>query len=89
MRILISFILLSSLPFLSTAQDLENGQSLHAEHCVKCHGDSVYTRKDRRVTSLPKLGAQVRFCKNNIGIQWFDDEVEDVILYLNKQYYHF
>ncbi len=89
MRIFISFILLTSLPFLSTAQDLDNGQQLHSEQCVKCHGDSVYTRADRRVTSLPKLGTQVRFCKNNIGIQWFEDEVEDVIQHLNQQYYHF
>lgn len=79
--------LLFTLP--AWAADMENGQQLHAENCVRCHDSSVYTRDPRRVNSLPELGKQVRFCKDNIGLTWFDDEVDDVIYYLNQKYYHF
>jgi hypothetical protein len=38
---------------------------------------------------LAQLGRQVRFCQNAVGATWFDDEVDDVIEYLNTSYYHF
>ncbi len=71
------------------AADKDNGDELHMESCTNCHDSTVYTRGDKKVKTLPKLGAQVRFCRDNLGITWFDDQVEDVILYLNKDYYHF
>lgn len=74
---------------LSNAADVENGNLLHSESCTACHGSEMYTRANRRVQTLPQLGVQVRFCKNNLGIIWFDDEVEDVTDYLNENYYHF
>ncbi len=77
--------------YLNSAQaaDIGNGDDLHFENCTGCHDASVYTREDRRVKSLSQLGTRVRFCKDAIGLTWFDDEVDDVIEYLNKTYYHF
>lgn len=71
------------------AGDIENGDDLHFESCTGCHDSNVYTRDERKVKSLAQLGRQVRFCKDTIGVAWFDDEVEDVIEYLNATYYHF
>ncbi len=71
------------------APDLANGEKLVSQNCTRCHDDSVYTRPNRRVKSLPALGKQVRFCKDTIGITWFDDEVNDVVYFLNDRYYHF
>lgn len=71
------------------AADIENGDDLHFEHCTGCHDSEVYTRDDRKVRDLAQLGKQVRFCKNTLGVTWFDDEVDDVIAYLNASYYHF
>ncbi len=71
------------------AQDADNGKALHNDNCTRCHDSAVYTRPDKRVTTLPKLGKQVRFCKDNLGITWFDDEVNDVVTFLNNNYYHF
>ncbi len=73
----------------SYAADIENGDDLHFENCTGCHDSSTYTRENRRVQSLARLGTQVRFCKNSLGLTWFDDEVDDVIGYLNKEFYHF
>ena len=71
------------------AQALAHGQKLVEQNCTRCHGDEVYTRPDRRVKSLAALGKQVRRCKNNIGIQLFDEDVDDIIKYLNTKYYKF
>ena len=71
------------------AADIENGDELHFDNCTGCHDSSVYTRENRNVRSPERLGSQVRFCKNSLGLTWFDDEVDDVIEYLNKNYYHF
>ena len=80
-----------ALLFVTTAPaaDIENGDDLHFENCTGCHDSVVYTRDNRNVRDLAQLGKQVRFCKNAIGVAWFDDEVGDVIEYLNSTYYHF
>jgi hypothetical protein len=65
------------------------GEIAHQKHCEKCHTDQVYTRDDRRVKSISALGIQVRRCRNNIGIQWFDEDTDGVIHFLNKKYYKF
>ncbi len=82
-------IFIASLCTSVDAADVKNGDKLHADKCTKCHDSSIYTRANKRVKTLPKLGTQVRMCKNNLGITWFDDEVEDVTVFLNKNYYHF
>lgn len=78
------------------AADPEQGARLHAEHCTGCHASHVegsatdfYTRPDRKIGSLPDLRRQVRRCRDNLGLQWFDDQVEDVVAYLNRDFYHF
>ena len=82
-------LLLSALSTSLNAADIENGADLHFENCTGCHQEEVYTRSDRKVTELARLGQQVRFCKDSLDLTWFDDEVDDVIAYLNRNYYHF
>lgn len=67
-----------------------NGQKLYTQSkCNQCHGTEVFTRKDRKVSNLKSLEAQVRRCDSNLNTNWFDDEIHDVTAYLNKQYYKF
>ena len=71
------------------AADIEAGKQLVATHCYKCHGTEVYTRADRRVTTLPQLHSQVRRCELSLGLTWFDQDIENVADYLNKEFYRF
>src|SRR5512144_945333 len=79
------------------AGDAAEGKKLVAEKkCEICHnnqtmGDAkaVYLRKDRKVTSLEKLKAQVAACNSQLNLQMFPDEEEHVAAYLNETYYHF
>ncbi len=89
MKNLMTLFLLAGFCTSVNASDIKTGDKLHSDNCTKCHDSSVYTRLNKRVKTLPKLGTQVRMCQNNLGISWFDDEVENVIGYLNKNYYHF
>ncbi len=76
--------------------DSNSGRELHNENCIACHqslmsGDAnrMYTREDRRIKDYPSLVAQVRRCELNLGLQWFDDDVEDVASFLNEEFYKF
>jgi len=67
----------------------DNGATLHQDNCTSCHDDGVYTRKDRRVTSMAGLKKQVQRCELSLGLKWFDEDVDDVTNYLNTTYYKF
>ncbi len=84
------------LAFPAAAADLRHGEALHQANCIACHADRVggdgsalYTRADRRVKSLSGLESQVRRCRDNLGITWFDEDVTDVAAFLNARYYRF
>ena len=65
----------------AAAGDPEQGRKLVDEkHCEECHssktmGDAkaIYLRKDRRVTTLGKLKAQVALCNCELNLQMFPD----------------
>ena len=89
-------IVLILLSPLTLAADAEHGKTLHQSHCTTCHmgmtggdGSALYTRKDRRVRSLQGLQAQVRRCETTLELKWFDEDVADVVEYLNARYYKF
>ena len=72
-----------------TVADVERGQQLHNESCVKCHDSAVYTREDRFIANRDALKTQVQRCNVNVGAQWFDEDVADVTDFLNTTYYKF
>jgi len=67
----------------------EHGKEMHETHCNKCHTSDVYTRETRFVKSMEALSKQVRRCKDNLGIAWFDEDTEAVAHFLNEKYYKF
>ena len=69
--------------------DAEHGQKLHDEQCMKCHDSGVYTREDRRVADRDALVKQVKRCELNLGLSWFDSDINDVVQYLDQSYYKF
>ena len=93
-----SYLLLAALlPLSAIAADPAEGKKLVAEKkCETCHhnktmGDAsaVYLRKDRKVTSMEKLKAQVALCNSELGLQLFPDEEEHIVAYLNEAFYKF
>ena len=89
-------LIFTSLASPALASDINRGKSLHDDNCVECHvsikggdGSGIYTRPDRRIDSLPALNSQVNRCKNSMGVSWPQDQIDDVVAYLNSMYYKF
>ena len=83
------FLIAAAISSPTFAANIDNGDELHMDSCTGCHDSQAYTRADRKVKDLDGLGRQVRFCKDNLGVPWFDDEVDDGIAYLNHEFYKF
>ena len=94
---LFSFVLSLIPGLVLAAGDPAEGRKLVEEsHCETCHhnktlGDAkaVYLRKDRKVTSLAKLKAQVAVCNSELNLKLFPDDEEHIVAYLNETYYKF
>ena len=71
------------------AGDPHEGKILVDKNCYSCHGNELYTRSDRKVTSLAGLKTQVRRCELALGLRWFDDQIDNAAAYLNDQFYKF
>ncbi len=67
----------------------KHGNTVHNQHCNKCHTDEVYTRDNRFVKSLDALTKQVVRCKNNTGAPWYEQDTDAVVHFLNEKYYKF
>ena len=87
------FCLFTSHP---SAADLQLGSKLHQDNCLACHaamtggdGSMLYTRKNRRVTSLDSLAKQVYRCQSSLGLNWSTDQQQNVQHYLNETFYNF
>ncbi|MCB1878039.1 MAG: cytochrome c [Chromatiales bacterium] len=77
------------LPFGASAADADTGKELVETHCTGCHGSEMYTRPNSKMKSRDSLVAQVGRCDAAVGTQWFQDDIENVVEYLNQAYYHF
>ena len=73
----------------SQAADIKHGKTLQQKHCMSCHDDGMYTRKDRRITTMAGLKKQVQRCELTLGLKWFDEDIEAVAAYLNQSFYNF
>lgn len=67
------------------------GKTLHDEaHCMRCHAKIGYNTQHttkRKIGSIKDLKKAVTFCNNQLNTGWFDDEINEVVQYLNKTYY--
>ena len=96
MRPVLAF-LVAALALPALAADPAEGRKLvDQKKCEICHhnqtmGDAkaVYLRKDRKVTTLEKLKAQVAVCNSELNLQLFPDDEEHIVAYLNQSYYKF
>ncbi len=97
MRILAAAILaLFANAALASADPAEGKKLVDAKKCELCHhnktmGDAkaIYLRKDRKVTTMEKLKAQVALCNSELNLGLFPDEEDHISAYLNKTYYKF
>lgn len=78
------------------AGDADRGVAVHERQCVACHvsrfggdGSGVYTRENRMVSTIEGLMGQVERCNAMTRAGLADDEIDDLVAYLNETYYRF
>lgn len=70
--------------------DEANGKALyHEAKCTQCHSDDIFMHEDRKIKNLKELKKRIAWCSHQHDTSWFDDEVLDVVDYLNKHFYKF
>lgn len=85
-----AFVISTSIAVFSSsifaAGDSVAGKALHDEaNCLSCHTTKPYD--PAKTNTYEKLVKAVNFCNVNLNTGWFDDEVEHVVAFLNKEYY--
>ncbi len=90
------FLLFAALTFSLTsawagnrAPDAAHGKTLHAKNCVSCHDNSQYTRPNRIIHTFGDLRARVEFCDTASKANFSSDDLDDVVEYLNADFYKF
>lgn len=70
--------------------DIDEGKEhFDASDCVQCHNVEKFKYRKDKVSNFNKLHKIVNSCAISSAAGLFDDEIKDVSLYLNKNYYHF
>ena len=69
--------------------DSANGKSLVDANCMRCHDTGVYSRKDHKIRSLDALKEQLDRCSHAANKSFSAIEAQNIIKYLNDQFYHF
>ena len=72
-----------------SAASVANGKKLHQAKCFGCHDTRQYTRKNRIVHTYEDLHARVEFCDSASNAGFSFDDLDDVVAYLNTEFYKF
>lgn len=71
------------------AETFDRGQALYENHCQTCHEEQVHMRYTRRATSLEELHKWVATWSFHAALDWSEEEIGDVVDYLDRRFYHF
>jgi cytochrome c5 len=65
------------------------GQSLYENHCMSCHESVVHIRSTKKTRSLQELRTRVMHWAEYLKLCWGREEIDDVVKYLDTQFYKF
>jgi mono/diheme cytochrome c family protein len=73
----------------ASGADEQRGRALYELRCGGCHSESVHGRAKRVATDFSDVRQWVNRWNANLGLQWRDEDVDDVAVYLNQAYYRY
>ena len=80
--------LLAAGPAAQAAGDAAQGEKLHAS-CLSCHGTEVYVPPKRKVKTLAALRKETVRWGDHYNPAFSKAEIEDLVAYLNRDFYKF
>ena len=67
----------------------ERGGLLYENHCQFCHTPKIHARPNQPALTRPQLRTIVNHWRLQQGLEWTEEDTEDVVEYLNRTRYHF
>ena len=83
-----SLLILSAIASPAHAQNFARGQELYNQQCQSCHEDLMHAR-NRKLKTINGLRSRIQDWSSHSGNSWTAEEIDDVLYYLNKSFYHF
>jgi cytochrome c-type biogenesis protein CcmH/NrfF len=85
-------LLLIATPCISLSAEIDEpkmsrGELLYRNHCIECHNQQIHWREARIAKDTIGIKQQVTRWQDAIGVQWTEEEINDVTRYLNRTYY--
>ena len=72
------------------AAEFDRGQALYENHCSSCHDPHAHIAGEaRHVATLADLRARVAAWSVHSGLNWSEEDVNDVTDFLNRRFYRF
>ena len=68
--------------------DVQRGRLLYENSCNACHTTQPHWRSKRLVVTWGDLVAQVTRWQGIAGLNWSSDDIRDVAVFLNEEFYH-
>jgi mono/diheme cytochrome c family protein len=69
------------------AEDPDRGRALHETHCRMCHESVAYKRDKKVAKTYEEVRAQVVRWQTYSGLNWSNEDIDSVALYLASTYY--
>ena len=82
-------LLMPTSAYAELAGDSAEGKRLYDANCTGCHDTGIHTRKDRLVQSLDALKKRLGMCSHMANKEFSAIETQNIIKYLNDQFYQF
>ncbi len=75
-------------PVLAQSSPLR-GMELYENHCTACHTSQAHIREKHKAKSLAQIESWIRHWVKELKLPWTDEEVKEVLTYLNLRYYKY
>lgn len=66
---------------------IKRGQLLYENHCQICHSSVVHIREKRKAKNSGAVRSWVIHWSKYLKLSWSNDEIDEVVHYLNSRYY--
>jgi mono/diheme cytochrome c family protein len=72
------------------AQDAKLGRELYQGRCLECHKEAPYGTGVKKAQSLEGVRSMAKLWDSiSPGTPWTRRDLDDVVSYLNQEFYHF
>ncbi|MDH3637980.1 MAG: hypothetical protein OES09_05890 [Gammaproteobacteria bacterium] len=65
------------------------GHNLYGNHCIECHESVVHIRDNRKAKSTEEIEALIIHWSSYRNLGWNQEDINDVLHYLNTRYYKY